>query len=338
MQGMVQSMVAVARTRLGFTFTPRQAEHLGLDWQATFAAALELRPELIRLGTPWLDVEPAPGQFAFGKLDWLFDAAEAANVPVLLTVGMKSPRWPEFYLPEWLGAGLASHRLHPVSDDPRVRAGVRRLIERVVPRYRARRTLEAWQVENEPLDPAGPYGWRIGSAFLSEEIAQVRALDPARPIVVTSFALTDPLQMLPGAGRFRAARVASLAERADVLGLDVYTAVAVTLLGRQVALRWRSSRWERPFSSYIRAATAHQTPVWLTELQAEPWEPGQIVHTRRGEAASVTPTIAGDMVERVSRFGLPVVLLWGVEHWYARRLRFGDDRWWRLFADCFGRR
>ena len=335
---MVQSTASVARTRLGFTFTPRQAEHLGVDWQAAFVAALELRPDLIRLGTPWCEVEPAPGRFAFGELDWLFDAAEAADVPVLLTVGMKSPRWPEFYVPEWLGAGLASRRFRPVSDDPRVRAGVRRLIDVVVPRYRGRRTLEAWQVENEPLDPAGPHGWRIGTTFLIEEITQVRALDPTRPIVVTSFALTDPLQMLPGLGRFRSARVARLAERADVLGLDVYTAVAVDVLGRQVALRWRSSRWERPFASYLQAATAHQTPVWLTELQAEPWEPGQIVHAERGEAASVTPAIAGDLVERVGRFGLPVVLLWGVEHWYARRVRFGDDRWWRLFVDYFGQR
>jgi hypothetical protein len=331
-------MASVPGTRLGFSFTPRQAEQLGVDWRAAFTAALELRPDLIRLGTPWSQVEPAPGEFAFGELDWLFDAAETARVHVLLTVGMKSPRWPEFYLPLWLGEGLAGRRWRPISDDSRVRAGVRRLIQVVVPRYRARPALEAWQVENEPLDMAGPHGWRIDAGFLTEEIAQVRALDPTRPIVLTSFALTDPLQRLPGTGRIRSARVAALAEHADVLGLDVYTAVAVDVVRQPVALRWRSSRWERPLSTYFRVAATHQTPVWLTELQAEPWEPGQVVHTRSGDAASVTPAIAGEMLDRVGRLRLPVVLLWGVEHWYARRVHDGDDRWWRLFVDRFGRR
>jgi hypothetical protein len=334
----VQSLAAVPRTRLGFTFTPRQAEQLGLDWRAAFTAALELRPDLIRLGTPWSEVEPAPGAFAFRELDWLFEAAETARVALLLTVGMKSPRWPEFYLPHWLGEGLAGRRWRPISDDPRVRAGVRRLIEVVVPRYRTQPALEAWQVENEPLDMAGPHGWRIGSPFLTEEVAQVRALDPSHPIVLTSFALTDPLQLLPGTSRARAARVATLAARADVLGLDLYTAVAVDLVGRPVALRWRSSRWEHPLSTYLQAAADCQTPVWLTELQAEPWEPGQIVHLRSRDAASVTSAIASDMLDRARQLQPPVVLLWGVEYWYARRVRFGDDRWWRLFEDRFGNR
>ncbi|MBV9357661.1 MAG: beta-galactosidase [Chloroflexi bacterium] len=335
---MVQSLAVVPRTRLGFTFTPRQAKQLGVDWRAAFTAALELRPELIRLGTPWSEVEPAPGAFAFDALDWLFEAAETARVPVLLTVGMKSPRWPEFYLPGWLGDGLAGRRWRPISDDPRVRAGVRRLIETVVRRYRAQPALEAWQVENEPLDMAGPHCWRIDSAFLGEEIAQVRALDPTHPLVLTSFALTDPLQALPGTSRIRSARAATLAARADVLGLDIYTAVAVDLVGRPVALHWRSSRWEEPLSTYIQAAADRRTPVWVTELQAEPWEPGQIVHVRPGDPTSTTPAIAGEMLDRVRRLGLPVALLWGVEYWYARRTRFGDDRWWRLFEDHFGRR
>jgi Beta-galactosidase len=320
--------------RLGFTFSPHQATQLGVDWRAAYAAALGLGPALVRLGAYWSRLAPAPRAWRFDELDWLVERAAARGVPVLLTVGMKAPRWPEFYLPAWLGEGLDRRRRWPISDDPRVRAGARAFVETVVRRYRQQPGIEAWQVENEPLDAAGPHGWRVGPDFLREEIALVRSLDP-RPVVATMFAHSDPLQLLPPVRRLNRRRARALAQLADVVGLDVYPAVAIRAFSRDLALRWRWWRWERPLLHYAASVAALGKPTWVTEVQAEPWEPGAVAHTAPGEAPSLSPRLALATVARLRRLALPTVLLWGVEHWYARRLIHDDERWWSAFGRLF---
>jgi Beta-galactosidase len=316
-------------TRLGFSFSPRQCDYLGVDRQAAYAAALGLGPAVVRLGAYWSDVEPRAGRPDFGVLDRLVEQAEARGVRLVLTVGMKAPRWPEYYLPGWLAPRPAGPGRR-ISDDPRVRAGALAFLELVVQRYRQLAGLEAWQVENEPLDPAGPRWWRIGADFLAEEVGAVRALDPRRPILLTTFALSHPLAMLPLGRRRIRARVSALCRLADLVGIDVYTAVAAPFARWGLRLNWDRSRWERPLGEYLRAAPAGK--VWVTEAQAEPWEPGQVVHTRPGESRSVTPAGALRILRRLERLPFDTVLLWGVEHWYARRLHHGDDRWWTLLG------
>ena len=104
--------------QLGLTYSAREARYRNLPWQETFDAALDAAPSLVRLGAYWNEIEPAPGDYDFSNLDWLLDQAEARQQRVLLTVGMKAPRWPEYYLPRWLTSGkrLSSEfsRLSPI--------------------------------------------------------------------------------------------------------------------------------------------------------------------------------------------------------------------------------
>src|SRR5437879_3250823 len=76
----------------------------------------------------------------------------------------------------------------------RVRGARRALRTAAIGHLRGGQPIAAWQVENEPLDAAGPHRWRISAEFLAEEIALVRRLDAdrQRPVVVNTFVDTQP--------------------------------------------------------------------------------------------------------------------------------------------------
>src|SRR5687767_14817772 len=87
---------------LGFTFSQRQTEYLTLQWDDVFDAALDLSPTIIRLGAYWDEIEPYEGVYDWSTLDAQLDRADERDLDVILTVGMKAPRWPEYFLPSWL--------------------------------------------------------------------------------------------------------------------------------------------------------------------------------------------------------------------------------------------
>jgi hypothetical protein len=91
-----------SQTEVGVTFSRRQAEYLGLPWQRTFHAVMDLSPTVVRLGAYWDEIERRRDVFDFSTLDWQLERLPAQHYRVVLTVGMKAPRWPEYYLPSWL--------------------------------------------------------------------------------------------------------------------------------------------------------------------------------------------------------------------------------------------
>jgi hypothetical protein len=323
------------QSAVGFTYSQRQAEYLGLQWQDAFAASLALSPSVIRLGAYWDEIEREPGQYDFAVLDWLL-----ARVPpgrtVVLTVGMKAPRWPEYYLPAWLERDLDAGDGDLISDHARLRGRTLGFVAEVVRRYRGTEAIGYWQVENEPLDPAGPHGWRIGADFLHEEVALVRSLD-SRPVVVSTFVPADPLSQLPGPwGRLRERSRAILAE-ADVLGLDIYPARGVRSHGLDLIFTWPRWAWEPVVADLQRLARAKGKEAWIMEAQAEPWEPGRLVYTDRPRSRSAQPETAARTFAQLRAAGFPTVLLWGVEYWQMRQQRHDDRGWLETMQPLFAR-
>jgi hypothetical protein len=322
---------------IGFTFSRRQAEYLGLPWQDTFKAAMELSPTLVRLGAYWDEIERQPGQYDFSTLDWQLEQLPAASYRVVLTVGMKAPRWPEYYLPRWLQRELDLPRDARVSDDARLRTRTLDFITRVVQRYRDTPAIAYWQVENEPLDPSGPRGWHIGEGFLAREVELVRSLDPHnRPIVVNMFLDSPPLLAgLPPWREHNERRARAILEVADVLGLDLYPSRSFRVLGMNLYLDWSSWTWERPALELRKLAHAVGKDAWVIEAQAEPWEPARLVYTDARESRSVGPDTAAATFERLRTAGFGTILLWGVEHWQMRRQRHDDATWWDAMQPFF---
>jgi hypothetical protein len=319
----------VTSTEVGVTFSRRQAEYLGLPWQETFNAVLGLAPTVVRLGAYWDEIERERDRFDFSTLDWQLAQLPPEHARVVLTVGMKAPRWPEYYLPSWLMRATRIGSYGTISDDPLVREEALRFVEAVVERYQDHPSIAYWQVENEPLDPSGPRHWKIGADFVAQEVALVRALDHRkRPIVLSMFVDTPPpLSSLPPWRSHDEKRARTLLQMADVLGLDVYPSRGIRVFGRDLYLDWSGWAWERPALTLRQLALAQGKDAWVMEAQAEPWEPARLVYLDDGPSRSVQPGMAASTFGRLSNGGFGTILLWGAEHWYMRQERHDDPSW-----------
>lgn len=312
---------------VGFTFSPRQASYLDVSWRQAFHAAMQLMPNLVRLGVYWDEIEPSPGVYDFSGLDWLIGHTPSQS-GVLLSVGMKAPRWPEYYLPAWLERGLKIPNGGDVAADPRVRQATLHFIAHVVKHYRASGKVRYWQVENEPLDPSGPHRWRLDAGFLAQEVGLVRALDPTRPIVINLFVDTSPLGALPPWREALARRARRLLHLADILGLDIYPVRPITTAGLRLSFTWPVWSWEQRVRALQRLARASGRQIWISEAQAEPWLPARLIPSGRSPAHNVGPRLAASTVDRLRTDGFSTILLWGVEYWYMRSERYKDANWW----------
>ena len=326
--------------QVGVTFSPREATYRNLPWREAFNAALDAAPALVRVGVYWNEVEPTPGRYDFSTVDWLLDQASARGQRVLLTVGMKAPRWPEYYFPEWLANRIAIADRGVVSADAQVRAATRALLTASIEHLRDRPLIAAWQVENEPLDAAGPHAWRIDADFLAEEVALVRSLDAARqrPIVVNTFVDTQPGVLLPAARSAIWGRAQTALATADVLGLDVYPSRTMRVFGAELTVRWPAWIWSGLLAQLHELAAGQGKDAWIVEVQAEPWtSAGGRLPPPAWPGAVVAPSSVEPVVGRLEAAGYRTILLWGVEHWEAERSHDQDSSWWIAASAAFGR-
>lgn len=310
---------------LGVNYSHRQAAWLGLDPEETlYELVNRLRVRRFRLSLYWGEIQPEPTRYDFAEVHRQLDLLEARGCSVLLTVGLKAQRHPEFYPPAWLlGPGLPAHG-GSLAESPRTVAHLLLMLERVVALLADYRCIEAWQVENEPFQPAAgrTIGWRIDPETLVKEIAVVMGSDPRhRPIVInhSSNSLWEP-------GWMRALRLA------DVLAQDVYT--------RKPA---GPARYFNPFSLgpfgpglLVQSILAKWfgRGFWVTELQAEPWEHTPLTDLARDEVRSISPEQIVGNLALVRRAGAQRAYLWGAEWWLQQRA-LGDPRYWALAEELF---
>jgi hypothetical protein len=312
---------------LGYTFSQRQAEYLTLPWDEVFDAALDLSPTVIRLGAYWDEIEPVEGVYEWSTLDEQLDRADERGLSVILTVGMKAPRWPEYFLPRWLERKLDLDNGMTVSENKELRERTLAFVERVVRRYRNHGTIAYWQVENEPLDPSGPHHWTIGPSFLAQEVALVRELD-RRPVIVTMFVEVSPMLLAPWRQRDVRSRAAMLLNLGDILGLDLYPSRGFRAHGGDWYVSWPAWMWKPTVVELQRMSQRMERRAWIMEAQAEPWEPNKLVYTDAPQSRSVQPDRAAVAIQQLRDIGFDTILLWGVEHWYMRRERHQDSSWW----------
>jgi hypothetical protein len=305
---------------LGTSFTRWRAEALGLDYQRAFERACEMGFGVIRLSASWREV----AQFGWRHLDWLVEHADRAGQPVLLTVGMKALGWPEFHLPEGLDP-----------DDPAVRQLALGQVRETVRRYAGYRAVIGWQIENEPFNRSGPLGRWIRRMTVRREAAAVRAIDPKRPLAITTFAHfnegLDRSSSRHQSGWTRRLGLAPVAERealavlrrGDILGVDIYRAIGwVDPAGEERIARAMGDQLEW-VGRWRRIAASQGKRFWVTEAQAEPWESRR---TTMAEPRTASPGDTLHLVEQLAETGVETILLWGCEYWLWRGER-GDRRW-----------
>ena len=294
---------------LGMTFSSRYAESLGLNWKETYLALLdEVRVKKMRLPVYWDLVEKEKGVYDFSDVDWQLDEAKKRNVAVILTVGIKVPRWPECHIPQWVG-----------NDALVRREGILSFIETTVTRYRAHPAIAKWQVENEPFLRFGICP-EFDVKVLDEEIALVKRLDPSRPIVVTD---SGELSLWVHA-----------AARGDEFGTTLYRDIYSKKVGGYFEYPIGPNFFR--FKEKMVRLFTEQKHFSVIELQAEPWASGWIANVPLEEQYRTMN--AGRLRENVDyarQVGFHDIYLWGGEWWYWMKVQKNAPETWEMGKELF---
>ena len=313
----------VGTPEYGINFSCKRTQHLGQPCAALFARTLdELGVRYVRLSLYWSDVETRPGFYDFRSIDRLLAIADERGVRVTVTIGMKAQRYPEFWFPTWLreAANLAPDG-YP-EDNPLVRQALFPYLAAAARHVGAHPAVEALQVENEPFVHFEGHanGWRIRKEFLVREIEAVRAADPGQHPIAVSHA-----SWLRRDDTWR-----WIVEQADILAQSVYTKRQRGPWPWLYIFPYRLGPFTPDLPDQARVAARDGGQLWITELQAEPFEQ-PTVDIRRiptHEAASFSLRWFHKNVRLANRSGATRVYLWGAEWWaYLRDVRHEPELW-----------
>ncbi|MCL5435635.1 MAG: beta-galactosidase [Patescibacteria group bacterium] len=287
----------------GVSFSAPYAKSLGVDWKVAYLSILdELEVSNLRLSSYWNEIETQPGIYDFSDLDFMMKNAESRGVKVILTLGLRQPRWPECHQPSW------AEKLSEKERQSKVLA----LVRGVVKRYKNSPAVIGWQVENEfyvKWFGNCPVGEK---PVLEGEIAQVRALD-SRPII-----LTDSGEL---SWWFKAAA------SADVFGTTMY---------RRVYGPWGQAAWPYPPVYYSRLGKLVQffsgfKHIIIAELQAEPWgQAGLVNDSTEVNFKTLSPWQFKANLEYAQNSGIDEAYLWGAEWWYYMKVNRGVGEYWEI--------
>lgn len=286
----------------GVTFSKRQAEALGLNWQENYLSLLDdLKVKIIRLPVYWDEVEPQMKEFYFTDLDWQIKQAEERGVDIVLVVGRKLPRWPECFAPNWL---------EELSDSAQ-KTKTLLMLAKVVKHFQGYENIKYWQLENEPFFPYGECPKR-DKRFFDEELKLLRFLDK-RPILITD---SGEWSLWWG-----------ISKRADIVGSTLYRVVWNKFPGY--------FKYPIPPIYYqIRANIVkylfNKDKFIISELQAEPWGP-KLIHELSYEEQMKSMNIKQflENVEYARQVGFSEIYLWGSEWWYWLKTKRGDNTIWQ---------
>ena len=330
---------------IGINFSCNQAEYLLLEspggpfvddarpgrarWcaEVLHTILVETGARHVRLSVEWSQVEPADGQFDYTLIDALLETAARDGADVLLSVGMKGQRHPEYYIPGWL---LGQIRLDDGSDiakDTLLRSRTLAMVSAVVAHVAASPALEGWLAENEPYH-ASPraHDWRLGRDFVREEVAAIHAADPLRRPVAINHA-----ERLTFDRRWRWAL-----QDGDAVATSIYPFRNEELLGHAFVIDILNIGPLMP-NYAARADETHDRgkPYWITELQAEPWaNPDVRLVSPDHPADDLTPAHFRRNVDYARRSGADRVYLWGAEWWLMQREKYGDRSWLALAREA----
>jgi hypothetical protein len=281
--------------QLGTTFShPYLRDYFKLPVLPAFRELLDLKLDYLRLGCYWQESEKAPGSFDFNELEALLELASRAKQKVILTLGMKAPRWPEFWVPSWVKEEVAI-------ANPEMAL---KFIDTAVHHLGHYPAVSYWQVENEPLDPSGPHKLALPISLLEKEVALVRSASP-KPLLLT----------LWGNRTLGDSRLTKLMSLGDVVGIDLYYQIPDGHGGF-----WGPSDSLESLKATINRSTK---PIWITELQTNPWKKSpNLDHL----------AIIRENWQRATTLGVPLTLLWGFEYWYAL-LKKGDRTVWEFIRN-----
>ncbi|MDQ1283900.1 MAG: hypothetical protein QG620_248 [Patescibacteria group bacterium] len=294
--------------QLGVTFSSRYASDIGLDWKEAYLAMLDdLNIRKIRIPVYWDLAEKKEGEYDFADVDWQLKEARKRNAEIILVVGQKVPRWPECFIPEWVG-----------DDKGKKEEKLLRFMEVVVKEYKNNPEIKYWQIENEPFLNFGICP-AFDKNFLDREIALVKKLDPSREVIVTA---SGEISIWSRS-----------AKRGDILGTTLYRTIwkeGIGYFDYPIGPRFFHLKY------FISKILTGNERAFVVELQGEPWVSGYTTNEPLEE--QFKSMNVGKLKENVSfarKVGFPEIYLWGVEWWYWLKVKKDHPELWDAARDLF---
>ncbi|HEU0051063.1 MAG TPA: beta-galactosidase [Patescibacteria group bacterium] len=290
-------------TDYGITWSKPYAEFLGLNVNDGLRAALaDFGIKQVRIPVYWPYAEPQKGKYDWSWLDQQMTIISQAGAKAILVVGVKQPRWPECWVPDWLSSLSANQRT----------AERFAYIQAVLDRYGKNSAVLAWQVENEPDFSFGTCD-PVSRNVIASEMNLVKTFEERngtnRPIFTTA---SGELSSWLG-----------YAGKTDGIGVSVY---------RNVISPWGIFHYPFPSWFYARKAALVRPfagMVYVSEFQMEPWVKGNLP-TMSLEEQFKTFSLASmkDNFVYASRLNFPWVDFWGAEWWYWMKTQKNHPEFW----------
>lgn len=298
----------------GVSFSKFHSDELGLNFREVYQAILyDLGVRRLRLSAHWPMVEPREGAYNFEELDFQMKEARDAGASVILALGRRLPGWPECHEPDWTQTLEKSEKQKALLS----------LIKVIVARYKEYPNLFYWQVENEPFLTifAKEHCGVLDREFLKEEIALVRALDPAHKILVTDSGELGTWFSAKNAG--------------DVFGTSLYLYVWSPESGRiHYPITPAFFRTKDNITNLI----AKKTESLLIELSLEPW---LLTPIKDAPMETILDRMSIEKFDHIISFAKKAAFeeqyLWGVEWWYWMKGK-GHPEYWEKAEQIFSPR
>lgn len=281
--------------KYGVSFSVKQCRNFGLNPHETLDWLINQGWRRFRLMSYWDEHEKQQGVYEFTELDWQIKAVEKAGGVFSLCIGVKQPRWPEYHWSNW------ALQLSKSDRD----AALLRYLERVVQRYKSSSSLIMYQLENEALLRGFGEHIDIDRGRLRAELNLVKRLDPDHMVAMSTS---------NGWG------VPARRPRPDVVGFSYYPVMYKKGKYRKTIQKSWLHRLRKAVIENILG-----TPVFIHELQCEPWGPEAIWKMGKKEQyKSMNPQQIEKNIVEAKKIGSYPIDIWGAEWWYWRHIH-GDD-------------
>ncbi len=290
---------------LGTSFIPYYAESLGVDPQETMDGLIDIGVRHFRLVSYWNVGEPEPGKYNFDDLDWEFEKAEKADAKVILTLGLRQPRWPECHMPKW-AEGQTRQQWQPALE---------KYMAAVVERYKESPALDKYQLENEYFLKGFGECTDFSRDRLVSEYNLVKRLDPNKEIVVprSNNALGFPVgKPLP-----------------DEFSISIYKRVWDAGVSKRY-LEYPFPAWFYGYIAGVQMLYSDRNMI-IGELQGEAWPPnGKPIpqNSLDEQNKSINAKRLADRFEFGEATGMREIYMWGGEYWYYRKVILNDPSLW----------